>query len=63
MAVDEYRDAILEAREKGASISGIAKTLGFSRSTVDNALTRWSRPERPNEKEEALEALRRLVES
>lgn len=60
--VDQYRDAILEARAKGAPVSGIARTLGFSPQTVFSALERWDRPERADPGAEALDALRRLVD-
>jgi predicted transcriptional regulator len=61
-SIDQYKDAILEARSQGASKAAIARALGFSRSGVSEAIDRWERPSRPTPGEDALEKLRALVE-
>lgn len=60
-SVDSYKDEILDARGKGAPVTGIAKALGFAPSTIYHALDRWERPQEAKPGDEALEALRRLV--
>ena len=61
--IDSYREQIEAALAAGATQSDVARTLGIPRSTLHSALERWDRPVRDKPGEEALEALRRLVES
>lgn len=61
-AVDAYREQVEEALKAGASKADVARALGVAPSTLQAALQRWGRPERPKPGVEALQALRDLVE-